>query len=281
MKKNVFLISFLFPLYIFAQPGYKFGIHLQANGTRSALSYLSFAHGDFSLKPGLGYGGGMMFHYGIQKDYYKNISIRTGILFFHKENFVKFSDLYIHDFSKKISSASLEFPLLISMRTPIGNRVFLRGSAGFGFNYNFINDDEYSFADSSFSDTSQIAYFTLNYNAHLFKQFTVAIKGIGELEFENPFGTRILSLGVIFSKGLMHDLVGQMNYSVRHKYFSKPEESQNFTHYFEFNGSYLGVFVNYFFNPRDCCPFLDGKKKSKKPKRERKKDFMKSSPSKM
>lgn len=282
MKKYRFLF-FLF-LFLFqsgftiAQYGYKFGLRAGVNISRTDISYLSSKHSDFSIRPDFGFGGGLLFHYGLQKEYLKNISVRSAILFQYKKSKIILDDKDFQKFSKNIVSMPIEIPLLISMRTPIGNKLFLRGSTGFGFDYQ-LQQDAVDMKNDTVNKPGGTLMHSLSYNAGIHSQVGVSVKGLAEIEWENAIGTRLFSIGLSYTKGLIHEVVGNLSYNIRFQDTTANSQliDKSYNHYIEFNGSYVELSINYYFNAQNCCPFLDNKNKPKKQKREWKKEFQKSS----
>lgn len=242
------LINILpFGLDSFAQKGYMFGLQISPNMSMGSISHLSKPSADFSIRPNIGVGGGFVFHYGFKYGYYKNISLRSGLLLTYKRYNISLKDDYVN-FQRQVFDIPVEIPLLISVRTILSEHTYLRQYVGLSLNYVRQFADEYAGEGTGTNEFYSVDY-SLSYNSRVINGITSNFIAGVAYEMEGYKG-HLYDVGISYHRGIRPEMVGRLNYSLKNL---ENNFSNSYSHELISNGSFLALNLSiYLCEPKEC-----------------------------
>jgi hypothetical protein len=232
-KKNKFILLGLLSIFsiqgAIAQKGFRAGFSLLPNISRPILLDSLPANFDREYTPGLGFG--ITAQYGIND----GISFFVSALYSSKGYKVT-NDTNSLNKSIKGNTQNLEIPFGFYLKQNVSRQNFVRETVGFGLNYNLASESTYLFRSQAQNPFALESVMISRLNTML---------SIG-VEFGHT-----TEAGHIFTAGIVY----------RHG-IGKPtslniiNNTENQDRYFEmgYNGSYLGLQMNFLFNFKDIKP---------------------------
>lgn len=227
----------LIPFRSWGQNGYRFGVQLGPIFTASELSDRSGVVPGLAITPGRGAAAGITLHYGFQYGSSADLALRLGVNFgFVQHNFTIDNDL------ANIKGGSLitpfEVPLLLSVRTKIGRKVYLREALGGSPDFipTYLITEEQAGTSYYLRHTTDIPF-----------KFAVSFVAQGGLEWEFRKGN-VLDIGLSYKQGFTEIMQSELAYT-----------HNGTDHYAEIvsKGGYLSLLISYYFAELKLCPIFN------------------------